>query len=246
LARPHAAAGTAGPLVRGGMLVLVPRAAGARGPPGWAGADPEGGAGVPTGGLAEPLCIDEGKVHWASTVARELGVHLDECTCYTDDAGDLALLELVGEPVAVNPDPRLRREAVRRGWPVIDFAAPGERGEGAPVPDAAEGRWGLTSECGSRCPYPCQHERCRGRRGSQCRARGTSRPWQRSRSDAPATTQAVGSRRHTEVASRISRRGHRQPSRPRHWLPDPAELRDRLCLGGGMGRWDVGGAGIRA
>jgi alcohol-forming fatty acyl-CoA reductase len=65
-------------------------------------------AGVLTGRLREPLCIDEGKVHWASTVARELGVRLDECTCYTDDAGDLALLELVGEPVTVNPDPRLR------------------------------------------------------------------------------------------------------------------------------------------
>ena len=93
-----------------------------------------------TGRLREPLCIDEGKVHWASTVARELGVRLGECTCYTDDAGDLALLELVGEPVAVNPDPRLRREAVRRGWPVLDFAAPGERGEGPPFPDATKER----------------------------------------------------------------------------------------------------------
>jgi phosphoserine phosphatase len=41
----------------------------------------------------------------------------------------------VGEPVAVNPDPRLRREATRRGWRVLDFAAPGERGERPPSPD---------------------------------------------------------------------------------------------------------------
>jgi phosphoserine phosphatase len=33
------------------------------------------------------------------------------------------LAEAVGEPVIVNPDPRLRREAGRRGWPVLDFAA---------------------------------------------------------------------------------------------------------------------------
>jgi phosphoserine phosphatase len=79
-------------------------------------------------------------VHWASTVARKLGVRLDECTCYTDDAGDLALLELVGEPVAVNPDPRLRREAERRGWPVLDFATPGKRGEGPPLPEATKER----------------------------------------------------------------------------------------------------------
>ena len=72
--------------------------------------------------------------------AGELGVRLDECTCYTDDAGDLALLELVGEPIAVNPDPRLRRQAVRRGWPVLDFAAPGERGAGPPFADATKER----------------------------------------------------------------------------------------------------------
>jgi hypothetical protein len=42
--------------------------------------------------------------------------------------------------VDVNPDPRLRREAVRRGWPVLDFAAPGERGERPLFPDATKER----------------------------------------------------------------------------------------------------------
>jgi phosphoserine phosphatase len=40
---------------------------------------------------------------------------------YTDSHTDLALLEHVGYPVAVNPDIRLRRLAQRRGWPVERF-----------------------------------------------------------------------------------------------------------------------------
>jgi HAD superfamily hydrolase (TIGR01490 family) len=42
------------------------------------------------------------------------------CSFHSDSIYDLPLLEEVGEPVAVNPDFRLRRIAVRRGWPVID------------------------------------------------------------------------------------------------------------------------------
>ena len=140
LVRGHHAAGTPVVLLSGGMDFLVAPVARALGATRWAAVEPEVEAGVLTGRLREPLCIDEGKVHWASTVARELGVRLGECTCYTDDAGDLALLELVSEPVAVNPDPRLRREAVRRGWPVLDFAAPGERGERPLFPDATKER----------------------------------------------------------------------------------------------------------
>ena len=37
---------------------------------------------------------------------------------------DLPGTEVVGQPVAVNPDGRLRREASRRGWPVVDWGTP--------------------------------------------------------------------------------------------------------------------------
>jgi len=128
LVRHYRRAGTPVVLLSGGMNFLVAPVARALGAVRWAAVEPEVKDGVLTGRLREPLCINEGKLYWANAVARELGVRLDECTFYTDDAGDLALLELVGEPVTVNPDPRLRREAGRRGWRVLDFAAPGERG----------------------------------------------------------------------------------------------------------------------
>jgi phosphoserine phosphatase len=34
---------------------------------------------------------------------------------------DLALLEQVSHPVAVDPDPKLRGEAEKRGWPIISL-----------------------------------------------------------------------------------------------------------------------------
>ena len=36
--------------------------------------------------------------------------------------GDLPLLRIVRRAVAVDPDPRLREEADRRGWPILTLA----------------------------------------------------------------------------------------------------------------------------
>lgn len=44
---------------------------------------------------------------------------LAEAYAYADGGSDLPLLSLVGHPVAVEPDKRLRREATRRGWEII-------------------------------------------------------------------------------------------------------------------------------
>jgi len=137
LVREHQGAGTPIALLSGGMDFLVGPIARALGAARWAAVEPVAEDGVLTGRLRDPLCIDDGKVYWASAVARDLGVRLDECTFYTDDVGDVPLLELVGEPVAVNPDPRLRRVAGARGWPVLDFATPRERGHRAPFTTGA-------------------------------------------------------------------------------------------------------------
>jgi HAD superfamily hydrolase (TIGR01490 family) len=42
-------------------------------------------------------------------------------TFYSDSMNDLALLEQVDEPVATNPDSRLRELALERGWRVLDL-----------------------------------------------------------------------------------------------------------------------------
>ncbi len=74
-----------------------------------------------TGEIEPPACYGQGKVVWAERFAAEYGVDLSASTFYTDSISDRPLLERVGHPVAVNPDPRLRRLARKRGWPVERF-----------------------------------------------------------------------------------------------------------------------------
>lgn len=71
-----------------------------------------------TGRPDPPICFGQGKVERAERLARRLGFRLDEATFYSDSISDLPLLERVREPIVVNPDPRLRREATRRRWPI--------------------------------------------------------------------------------------------------------------------------------
>jgi HAD superfamily hydrolase (TIGR01490 family) len=75
--------------------------------------------GVFTGEAVRPVCYGKGKTYWAERFAAENGVDLSRSYFYTDSVTDLPVLERVGEPRVVNPDPRLRRVALRRGWPVI-------------------------------------------------------------------------------------------------------------------------------
>jgi HAD superfamily hydrolase (TIGR01490 family) len=72
-----------------------------------------------TGDLVPPVCYGAGKIHWVERLADRFGVDLARSYFYTDSITDLPLLERVGEPRVVNPDPRLRRLAAQRGWPVL-------------------------------------------------------------------------------------------------------------------------------
>jgi HAD superfamily hydrolase (TIGR01490 family) len=57
-------------------------------------------------------------------LAERLGMDLEGSYAYSDSITDLPMLEVVGNPVAVNPDKELRREAEERGWQVRDFRRP--------------------------------------------------------------------------------------------------------------------------
>jgi HAD superfamily hydrolase (TIGR01490 family) len=74
--------------------------------------------GLFTGRFVPPLAIGHGKVERTRRLAAELGFSLAEATFYSDSYTDLPLLELVAEPVVVNPDFRLGRAAKKRGWRV--------------------------------------------------------------------------------------------------------------------------------
>ncbi len=66
----------------------------------------------------------EGKAEAMRTLAAERGYDLEASYAYSDSQTDLPMLEAVGHPFAVNPDADLRRVAVEREWPILDFAKP--------------------------------------------------------------------------------------------------------------------------
>src|SRR5690606_3322584 len=71
-----------------------------------------------TGRPLGELCYGPGKVRYAEALSAQMGASLRSATFYSDSFSDLPMLEAVGRRVAVHPDPRLRREALRRGWPI--------------------------------------------------------------------------------------------------------------------------------
>lgn len=74
-----------------------------------------------TGRLIKPLCYGRGKRDYAIAWAAEQGVDLGQAWFYTDSRFDLAMMHIVGHPVATNPDFRLQCVARWNQWPVLNF-----------------------------------------------------------------------------------------------------------------------------
>ena len=71
-----------------------------------------------TGRSLKPICIGENKAILVKTLLESQGleVDLEASFAYADSVADMSLLELVGHPFAVYPDPELRIIANDRGW----------------------------------------------------------------------------------------------------------------------------------
>ena len=82
----------------------------------------ETSGGIYTGELAEPFCYGPGKATNISKLAAAKGYDLERCYAYSDSVSDLPMMELVGHPVAVNPDRGLEAVARSRGWPIVEFS----------------------------------------------------------------------------------------------------------------------------
>lgn len=78
--------------------------------------------GVFTGRLAGPFIYGPGKAEALEKLASDEGYDLHLCYAYSDSVSDLPMMEIVGHPVAVNPDSELARIARERGWPIVIFA----------------------------------------------------------------------------------------------------------------------------
>jgi HAD superfamily hydrolase (TIGR01490 family) len=75
-------------------------------------------------GEVEFYAAGENKVLEVQKLAAERGYDLTESFAYSDSVTDVPLLSCVGHPTAVNPDRPLRRTAIEKGWPVLEFRHP--------------------------------------------------------------------------------------------------------------------------
>lgn len=85
---------------------------------------PEQKDGRYTGRIQGVASFQEGKITRVNDWLRGLGLNLDSFAnsyFYSDSPNDLPLLEIVTNPVATNPSPRLRDIAMARSWPILDL-----------------------------------------------------------------------------------------------------------------------------
>jgi HAD superfamily hydrolase (TIGR01490 family) len=101
---------------------LVDPLAGALGMTGAIGTRGEISEGRYTGRLDGPFIYGAGKAQAIEKLASDRGYDLKLSYAYSDSVSDLPMMELVGHPVAVNPDSELTRIAQERGWPIVIFA----------------------------------------------------------------------------------------------------------------------------
>jgi HAD superfamily hydrolase (TIGR01490 family) len=86
--------------------------------------EPEQADGRYTGEVAGIPAFREGKVRRLEAWLAQTGQSLSGSTFYSDSHNDIALLDRVDHPVAVDPDPQLHVYARQRGWPVISLRHP--------------------------------------------------------------------------------------------------------------------------
>ncbi len=81
----------------------------------------ENEGGVYTGRLVGDILHGPGKAHAVAALADSEDFDLSRCYAYSDSFNDMPMLTQVGNPVAINPDSKLRKYAAENGWDIKDF-----------------------------------------------------------------------------------------------------------------------------
>jgi HAD superfamily hydrolase (TIGR01490 family) len=102
--------------------------------------------GVYTGELLDVPPTGESRAQAMMDYAEREGLDLRESVAYADSTSDLPMLDVVGFPVAVNPETRLAALARKRGWLVEQWSkADGDSGPLLPIGRRRERRGGLAN-----------------------------------------------------------------------------------------------------
>lgn len=77
--------------------------------------------GYATGRLLPPVLASATKATWIREFAEENDINLSDSFAYSDSISDLPMLSIVGHPVAVSPDFRLKQAALQHDWAILDL-----------------------------------------------------------------------------------------------------------------------------
>jgi HAD superfamily hydrolase (TIGR01490 family) len=77
--------------------------------------------GYATGRVLPPVMASATKAKWIREYAEREGLNLSGSYAYSDSISDLPMLSIVGHPVAVNPDFRLKQTARQHDWAILDL-----------------------------------------------------------------------------------------------------------------------------
>lgn len=77
--------------------------------------------GTLTGRTRGPVCTDRVKRYLVARLAADSGIDLGSSYAYGNHEADIPMLELVGNPCAVEPTDALRKHALSRGWPILHY-----------------------------------------------------------------------------------------------------------------------------
>ena len=86
---------------------------------GYIGSSLESKGGYLTGKPAGRLCYGVEKLHRLTGYCSANNINKAALWYYSDSISDLPVLLSVGNPVCVNPDRELRKEALKRGWKIL-------------------------------------------------------------------------------------------------------------------------------
>jgi HAD superfamily hydrolase (TIGR01490 family) len=82
----------------------------------------ESAGGYLTGRPSGQLCFGDEKLKRLTGYCRVNGLQLQDVWFYSDSISDLPVLSSVGNPVCVNPDRQLKKEALARGWKILHWS----------------------------------------------------------------------------------------------------------------------------
>jgi HAD superfamily hydrolase (TIGR01490 family) len=77
--------------------------------------------GYATGRVLPPVMASATKAKWIREYAEINDINLSESYAYSDSISDLPMLSIVGHPVAVCPDLRLKQTARQHDWAILDL-----------------------------------------------------------------------------------------------------------------------------